>query len=209
VRSTLAVEVEADSLVRTGADLAVAGFFRDQRPLRGGAGVADWRLCGWLSALLETHRLRGDWGEAALLTTHGRLGAPRLLLLGLGLRARFGPDAHREAVREAVARLLDLGAGTAALDIPPPAGAETLERLAEGVLGGACQVLDVRPGRLLLRVVALPGYAARVRGALAHVAASLPRGATSIKMMRPPLPPSGASGARPPGPGTRPEAPPG
>jgi hypothetical protein len=203
VRSTLALEVgDSESLARVGAEVAVAGFFRDQRPLRGGAGLADWRLCGWLSNLLLASRATGEIGEAVLATTHGRLRAPRLLLIGLGARARFGADVHRAAVSASLHRLLDLGAGSAALDLPPPAGESSEEALAGGIVDGACDALDARSARLLLRVVAPPGSAARMRSALERAAAARPRGATSLRMVRPP-----AAGTNPAGGATAPRAP--
>jgi hypothetical protein len=204
VRSNLAIEVEGDSLVRTGASLAVAGFFRDQRPLRGGAGVADWRLCGWLSELVAGTRLRGERGDTALVLTHGRLGAPRLLLLGLGPHSRFDAAAHRDAVRAAIGRTLDLGAATVALDLPAPTHEAAPESAAKGLLEGTCAVLDARPSRLLLRIVSPAGLAPRLRSALEEAAVGLPRGATSIKLVRTPATPidNGARAAR----GARPEA---
>lgn len=189
MRSTLALEVEGDSLVRTGADLAVAGVFRDQRPLGGGAGLADWRLCGWLSGLLEASRMRGDLGEGVLVLTHGRLGAPRLLLLGLGMRARYGADAHRQVVRDAVLRILELGAGSAALDLPAPIADPSPERVAGGLLAGAFEALEARPAHVLLRIVAPPGFSPRLRSALEQTAAALPKGSTSLKLLRAPAGP--------------------
>ena len=188
MRSTLALEVgDTESLARVGAEIAVAGFFRDQRPLRGGAGLADWRLCGWLSRLLLASRASGELGEAVLTITHGRLRAPRLLLVGLGARARFGGDAHRSAVEASLQRLLDLGVGSAALDLPPPTGDASEDALAVSIVDGACAALDVRPARLLLRVVAAPGTAVRMRAALERAASAHPRGATSLRMVRPPV----------------------
>lgn len=187
MRSTLALEVgDAESLARVGADVAVAGFFRDQRPLRGGAGLADWRLCGFVSRLLVAARADGELGEAVLTTTHGRLRAPRLLLIGLGPRQRYGRETHRAAVERAVDRLLDLGAASAAVDLPPPAGESALDALAEGIVEGACAALDPRTARFLLRVVATGGTAGRMRTALDHAAVAHPRGATSVRLVRPP-----------------------
>jgi hypothetical protein len=197
VRSTLAIQVESESLVRVGAELAVAGCFRDQRPLRGGAGVADWRLCGWLSALVAATRMRGEWGEATLLPTHARLGAPRLLLVGLGSRPRFGSDAHRRAVQAAIDRVLDLGAGTVALDLPPPGPDGSAEQLANGLVEGACAALDSRSARLLVRQIAPPGQAARLRAALEHAVNAIPRGTTSIRMIRSPAASPGAPSQKP------------
>jgi cytosol aminopeptidase family protein len=200
VRSTLALEVgDAESLARVGADVAVAGFFRDERPLRGGAGLADWRLCGFVSRLLVASRAQGELGEAVLTTTHGRLRAPRLLLIGLGPRARYGAEAHRVAVERAVDRLLELGAGSAAVDLPPFGGAEPpVDVIAEGIVEGACAALDPRTVRFLLRVVATGGTAGRMRTALDRAAVAHPRGATSVRLVRPPTPGATSSnGAQP------------
>ncbi|HSJ98386.1 MAG TPA: M17 family peptidase N-terminal domain-containing protein [Myxococcota bacterium] len=206
MKSTLGIEIEGEPLSRLAAEVAVAGFFRDQRPLRGGAGLADWRLCGWVSGLVGASRLAGEWGEAALVLTQARLQAPRLLLLGLGPQARFGPDAHREAARAALERIVALGAGVAAIDLPAPNGVDAPERVAAGLLAGACDALDPRSTRVLLRVAAQPGQAPRWRAAFEQGAASLPRGSTSIKLVRPPAAPAGAAGLRAARPG-RAEAP--
>ena len=50
-----------------GGDALVLTFFREERPLRGAAGLADWRLCGRLSRLIKLGRLRGDNGESLLM----------------------------------------------------------------------------------------------------------------------------------------------
>ena len=188
MRSTLTLEVEGSTLARTSADVAVTGFFRDQRPLPGGAGLADWRLCGWLSDLLEAARMRGDVGEGVLVLTHGRLRATRLLLIGLGARNRFGSDGHRLAVRDAVLRVLQLGVASAALDLPAPQADPSPERIARGLLEGAFEALEQRPARVLLRLVA-SGWSARLRNALEQAATALPKGSTSLKLVRPPAPP--------------------
>ena len=86
----LAVDVDHVALERAPADLAVVPLFEQERPLRGGAGRADWRLCGKLSALIAAQRLTGASGEAALLASFGGLRAPLLLVLGAGPRAAIG-----------------------------------------------------------------------------------------------------------------------
>ena len=59
-------------------------FFADERPLRGAAGLCDWRLCGRLSRMLHAGRVRGAWGETTLYppVVEGalRLPFPRLVL---------------------------------------------------------------------------------------------------------------------------------
>jgi hypothetical protein len=40
----------------------VLPFFSDERPLRGAAGLCDWRLCGRLSRMLQAGRVAGQLG---------------------------------------------------------------------------------------------------------------------------------------------------
>ena len=58
--------------------------FRFCRPLKGQAGMVDWRLNGSLSELILKDRFDGKRGEALLMPLNGRLPAKELLVLGLG-----------------------------------------------------------------------------------------------------------------------------
>lgn len=64
-------------------------IFSDERPLRGAAGLADWRLCGRLSRLLLHGRIRGDRGERVLVPARPRFACDKLFLFGLGLLSEF------------------------------------------------------------------------------------------------------------------------
>lgn len=75
----------------------VLAVFEDDRPLRGAAGLADWRLCGRLSRLLKANRATGKAGETLLLPPGHRLPFERVLWFGLGdakgySDARFAHD---------------------------------------------------------------------------------------------------------------------
>ncbi len=71
----------------------LALFLTDQRPLRGAAGIVDWRLCGELSNALQSGSLTGALGERLLMPTHGRIGPKRLLIFGVGPQSRpLGAD---------------------------------------------------------------------------------------------------------------------
>lgn len=84
-------DAEADALVLT--------FFSDERPLRGAAGLADWRLCGRLSRLIKHRRISGRRGESVMLPPGRRLNFKRVFLFGLGSSNRFDEDTYRQHVR--------------------------------------------------------------------------------------------------------------
>ncbi len=134
----LEIEVDPASVERARADVVVVPLFSMERPLRGGAARADWRLCGKLSALLAAGRLAGAPGEAALLSTFGGLRTPLLLVLGAGERAGFDARRFEAFAHDAVARGLAIGAGVLALPLPDdPVGQPALERRAAALLAGA------------------------------------------------------------------------
>jgi len=135
-------------------------FFEDERPLRGAAGLCDWRLGGRISLLLgarighqrddrgESVRLRGSFGEKLLLPTGARLPFSRLVLYGLGPASRFDEALARQASRELIATLRQLaGPETEApsIAIVPPGrstGALSARRALELLLEEAEPLLD-------------------------------------------------------------------
>jgi hypothetical protein len=105
-----------------GPDTLVLPFFADERPLRGAAGLCDWRLCGRLSRLLQSSRVAGKLGESTLYPPAAggarRLPFSRLLLVGLGAADRFDEKAAHEASRLIVDKMARLGLTKYAL-VPP------------------------------------------------------------------------------------------
>jgi Cytosol aminopeptidase family, N-terminal domain len=91
-------------------DLLAVFIWQDVRPLRGGAGLLDWRLCGKLSELIQSGRLTGREGEQLLLPAGGRLPWRFILVMGLGSRVGFAGARFRGAVARlfAAARGLDV-----------------------------------------------------------------------------------------------------
>jgi hypothetical protein len=65
-------------------DVLVLPVFKDDRPLRGAAGLADWRLCGRLSRLVKSNHATAEAGETLLLPPGRRLRFARILWFGLG-----------------------------------------------------------------------------------------------------------------------------
>jgi hypothetical protein len=125
----------ARPLERVESDIAVAGFFTDERPLRGGAARADWRLCGGLSRRIESGDLSGESGEALLIGCGRALRAPRLLVLGLGERKGFDPSRFGEETRRALDRCRALNCSRVAL-APLGISTDDIPRHALALVGG-------------------------------------------------------------------------
>lgn len=93
-------------------------FFEDERPLRGAAGLADWRLCGRLSRLLVRGKMRGARGERVLVPARPRLAFEKLFLFGLGKRADFDEASFVASVADVLDTLEGVRARTAVLALP-------------------------------------------------------------------------------------------
>ncbi|MBA3464421.1 MAG: hypothetical protein H0T46_31005 [Deltaproteobacteria bacterium] len=65
-------------------DCLVLPVFKDDRPLRGAAGLADWRMCGRLSRLLKDGKANAEQGEAMMLPPGRRLPFARIMWFGVG-----------------------------------------------------------------------------------------------------------------------------
>jgi len=101
------------------ADALVLTFFADERPLRGAAGLVDWRLCGRLSRLIKNGRLDGTANEVTLVPPAGaRLPFPRIFVFGLGSSEGFDESRFKSTV----ARIRDVlhRAGISRYAIQPP-----------------------------------------------------------------------------------------
>ena len=73
-------------------DCLVLPVFRDDRPLRGAAGLADWRMCGKLSRMIKANRASAEAGESILLPPGRRLPFSRILWFGLGEAKGYSDD---------------------------------------------------------------------------------------------------------------------
>jgi hypothetical protein len=175
VSVALRVAVESAPLERLRADVLVTPFFAGDRPLRGPAARADWRLCGLLTDQLVARRIEGRAGEAALLLGGRTLRAALLLAVGLGPRTGFGERALRAAAEDALDRAIRLRAGDVVLALfPERAWGVAAERAACAVLDAAVAALSRRPAPLSLRLAVVDAEAGRVRQSLAEASASAP-----------------------------------
>ncbi|HLL25957.1 MAG TPA: M17 family peptidase N-terminal domain-containing protein [Kofleriaceae bacterium] len=99
-------------------DCLVLAVFKDDRPLRGAAGLVDWRLCGKLSRLLTASRANGDAGETMMLPPGRRLPFGRLLWFGLGDAKGYSDERFKKDVAWILKVVRGAGVGEWALQLP-------------------------------------------------------------------------------------------
>ena len=185
--AALALEIETARLDQVIVDVLVTPFFSCDRPLRGPAALADWRLCGLLSERLQREELAGRQGEAALIPTGGRMRSPILLVMGLGPRSDFGEEALREVARSAAVWLLGLRSSLAGLALPGEVASRLdASRAAGVVLEGVAGALSEQPSALRLRLVVPPAEAGRARSGLLETASRLSSSQLAIRLERSP-----------------------
>jgi hypothetical protein len=174
--ASVVVELDDKPLERVPADLVVVGFSPDDRPLRGSAGRADWRLCGDLWGLVTSRKLNGAFGEAALLSAAGSLRSPLLLVLGLGPRAELAVGPWCELGRDVARRALDLGVSRAVLGLVSDA-ANLGPEGTHALFGGALAAVAERSAELRFAIVG-EGASARLSELRSLEQVGLPSGAS-------------------------------
>lgn len=100
------------------AEVFVSTFHQDERPLRGAAGLLDWRLCGRLSHLVHAGKLRGEKNEVVLVPTMGRMVFERILMVGAGPIASVDSASALSSLRAVFHALDSLKVRRAALALP-------------------------------------------------------------------------------------------
>jgi len=105
-----------------GIDGIVSPVYSDERPLRGVAGHADWRLNGFLSRLVMEERLRGDSGEWLLVHTQGRLPYTHLFLVGMGRKGERSTPGVKTALGEVASKVALAGLHAFGIDLHEVAG---------------------------------------------------------------------------------------
>lgn len=123
-------------LIRVSSELVFLPLFQDQIPLKGEIGTFDWYLCARISRLLREHRLRGRFGESALLQGAGKFPVDKILVIGLG--ESWGLVKRAGAVSSLIIDVVSkLRVGRLAMAVPGRGlPHQDFEPLAEAVLKG-------------------------------------------------------------------------
>jgi hypothetical protein len=116
------VAPELRRLDSANVELCVCSIWSDERPVRGFAGLLDWRMGGRLSALLKSGFLRGELGETLLVPGKPHVPFEKVIAVGLGPRADFGEGTFRAVLVRMAGTLEALRVRRAVVELPGRAG---------------------------------------------------------------------------------------
>jgi hypothetical protein len=145
----MTIRIKTGTLDELSQDGVALGFFSDERPPRGGVGLADWRMNGALSRQMADGRLAGSYLEKVLIATNGRLPSSRILLIGLGNLSDLTYDTLYMAGYTFAETIGTLGWDDFAFEVPA-ACRSTLEMpiMTEAVMTGFFDAFSKDIGRL-------------------------------------------------------------
>src|SRR4030042_6219382 len=125
-------------------DVLVAGFFQDEKPLKGSSGWIDWRLNGVLSRFLIGKRITGGRREMILIPSQGRVIPRAILLTGLGDLRDYSYLRVREFSPYLLETLNKLNASTICFSLPFEESYNVdCGKLAEVLIEGIADCLDL------------------------------------------------------------------
>lgn len=100
------------------AEALVLPFFAEERPMRGAAGLVDYRLRGQLSRLRIRGRISGDPRERVLVPGKPLTSFDKIFLVGLGPEAAITAASAEAACRSILAMLDGCLARSVAMVLP-------------------------------------------------------------------------------------------
>lgn len=104
------VTVTPGSIQDSTADTLIVNLFEGVTVPGGATAALDKALDGAITELIAGGDLRGKSGEVAVVYTRGTIPARRVIVAGLGPRAKFDLNGVRQAAATAMKRARDLGA---------------------------------------------------------------------------------------------------
>jgi hypothetical protein len=116
------------------AEVIACCVWSDERPLRGLAGLLDWRLAGRVSRLAKEHFLKGEAGEVVCMQGKPRLPFDKVLLVGAGARGDFDAAACRRATGALLHALEGLHVKRAVVELPGRSGDRVAPELAAEIV---------------------------------------------------------------------------
>ena len=100
--------ISSEPIDRQECQLVEAGLFEDERPLRGPAGLLDWRLNGVISREIIGGRITGRFKETVIIPSSQWIQSPKILLVGLGSARHISYPKLREVSAHLLQTLLKI-----------------------------------------------------------------------------------------------------
>ena len=132
-----------DSL--SGIDSLCLWLRKDERPVRGLTSFVDWRLCGYLSRLLQDAYFNGEAGEVLLLAFQEGLPCRRVFVLGLGEKREWTAEALEKQAEKTQKRLRLAGVSSLAMATPEMAQEEAWQKACDKHFSWASTFVLFRP----------------------------------------------------------------
>jgi hypothetical protein len=115
----LKLRVSAERADRIETEVLAMFFFQDERPLKGAAGLVDWKMNGALSSLIIKEISSGVSGESTLVLPGKRINSQKILLFGLGDSKDCSTDALKDTTTQLVEQLIKINCRDFCLAVPP------------------------------------------------------------------------------------------
>ncbi|HNS95632.1 MAG TPA: M17 family peptidase N-terminal domain-containing protein [Polyangiaceae bacterium] len=112
------VSPDLRQLDSVGSEVLACCLFEDERPVRGLAGLLDWRMAARLSRWMASEALTGKSGEVVLISGKPRIPFEKLLLFGLGPVSRFDETVYLEIMHRMIDTLTGLRVRMAVIERP-------------------------------------------------------------------------------------------
>jgi len=115
----LKLGVSAERADKIETEVLALFFFHDERPLKGAAGLVDWKMNGALSNLIINEISSGASGESTLVLPGKRIRCQKILLFGMGNSKDCASDALKETTGKLVEQLIKINCTDFCVAVPP------------------------------------------------------------------------------------------
>lgn len=96
------IEVKLGDVANVATPLLIVDLFKGVKTPGGATGAVDGALDGAISKSIAAGEIEGKLGETLVIHTMGKIGAERVLVVGLDEREKFGSEEARRAAAAAV-----------------------------------------------------------------------------------------------------------
>ncbi len=112
------IQILDQPIFKVDCDVVALHLFSDMRPPKGATGTVDWYLNGFISKLIKQGKIKAGLQDMIMMATQNRIGAPKVLLLGMGSRMDLQVDKIFSVWKQAAEAMCSTGVHHVATSIP-------------------------------------------------------------------------------------------